>query len=87
MAVPLRWEGLSCRRSFRYGQLSGTVEPVAGLVGAVAVIVMMPILPHALAFAAGAMMYVVVEELMPESQAGPHSDCATPPWAPSAASP
>jgi len=77
VAVPLRREGLSHRRSCWYGQLSGAVEPVTGLVGAVAVIVMMPILPYALAFAAGAMMYVGVEELIPESQAGPHSDYAT----------
>ena len=77
VAVPLRREGLSRGRCFWYGQLSGMVEPVAGLVGALAVIVMMPILPYALAFAAGAMMYVVIEELIPESQAGPHSDYAT----------
>jgi ZIP family zinc transporter len=77
VAVPLRREGLSRGRSFWYGQLSGSVEPVAGLIGALAVIVMLPILPYALAFAAGAMMYVVIEELIPESQSGPHSDYAT----------
>jgi ZIP family zinc transporter len=53
------------------------VEPLSGLLGAAAVIVMRPILPYALAFAAGAMIYVVVEELIPESQFGKHSDIAT----------
>ena len=77
VAVPLRREGLSRGRSFWYGQLSGSVEPVAGLIGALAVIVILPILPYALAFAAGAMMYLVIEELIPESQSGPHSDYAT----------
>ena len=68
VAVPLRREGLSPLRSFYYGQISGVVEPVAGLLGAVAVILVRPLLPYALAFAAGAMIYVVVEELIPESQ-------------------
>jgi ZIP family zinc transporter len=77
VAIPLRREGLSRSRALWYGQLSGIVEPVAGLVGAVAVIAMMPMLPYALAFAAGAMIYVVVEELIPESQAGLHGDYAT----------
>ncbi len=77
VAVPLRREGFSRSRAMWYGQLSGIVEPVAGFVGAVAVIAMMPILPYALAFAAGAMIYVVVEELIPESQAGLHGDYAT----------
>jgi ZIP family zinc transporter len=77
VAVPLRREGLSRSRALWYGQLSGIVEPVAGFVGAVAVLAMMPILPYALAFAAGAMIYVVVEELIPESQAGAHGDYAT----------
>ena len=77
VAIPLRREGLSRPRAFWYGQLSGIVEPVAGFVGAVAVIVMRPFLPYALAFAAGAMIYVVVEELIPESQAGSHGDYAT----------
>jgi ZIP family zinc transporter len=68
---------LSRGKSFWYGQLSGIVEPIAGVIGAVAVILMKPILPYALAFAAGAMIYVVVEELIPESQAEKHSDVAT----------
>jgi len=68
VSVPLRREGLSRLKSFWYGQLSGTVEPVSGVLGAVAVMLIRPILPYALAFAAGAMIYVVVEELIPESQ-------------------
>jgi zinc transporter, ZIP family len=68
VSVPLRREGLSRTKSFMYGQMSGMVEPVAGLLGAAAVLFIRPILPYALAFAAGAMIYVVVEELIPESQ-------------------
>lgn len=68
VAVPLRREGMSRLKSFWYGQLSGMVEPIAGLIGAAAVIFIRPILPYALAFAAGAMIYVVVEELIPEAQ-------------------
>ena len=75
--MPLRREGFSRLKSFWYGQLSGVVEPIAGVIGAVAVIFMKPILPYALAFAAGAMIYVVVEELIPESQAEKHTDVAT----------
>jgi ZIP family zinc transporter len=77
VSVPLRREGLSRLKSFWYGQLSGMVEPIAGLLGAVAVIYMRPILPYALAFAAGAMIYVVVEELIPESQLEKNTDVAT----------
>jgi len=77
VSVPLRREGMSRLEAFWYGQLSGVVEPMAGLLGAVAVIVMRPILPYALAFAAGAMIYVVVEELIPESQRETISDVAT----------
>ncbi len=77
VAVPLRREGYSRRKSFWYGQLSGMVEPVAGVVGAVAVILMRPVLPYALAFAAGAMIFVVVEELIPESQRQTNTDVAT----------
>jgi len=77
VSVPLRREGLSRLKSFWYGQLSGTVEPIAGVLGAVSVILMRPILPYALAFAAGAMIYVVVEELIPESQLEKHTDVAT----------
>jgi ZIP family zinc transporter len=77
VSVPLRREGMSRRKSFWYGQLSGAVEPVAGVIGAAAVILMQPLLPYALSFAAGAMIYVVAEELIPESQAEKHSDVAT----------
>ena len=68
ISLPLRREGMSMGRSFWFGQLSGMVEPVAGVIGAVAVIVISPILPYAMSFAAGAMFYVVVEELIPECQ-------------------
>ncbi|MFH1906280.1 MAG: ZIP family metal transporter [Chloroflexota bacterium] len=68
VAIPLRREGVSRLKSFWYGQLSGLVEPVAGVLGAAAVLFIRPILPYALAFAAGAMIYVVVEELIPEAQ-------------------
>ena len=77
VSVPLRREGFSRSKSFFYGQLSGIVEPIAGVLGALAVIVVRPLLPYALAFAAGAMIYVVVEELVPESQREKHSDIAT----------
>jgi ZIP family zinc transporter len=77
VSVPLRREGMSRFKSFWYGQLSGAVEPVAGFLGAAAVILMRPILPYALAFAAGAMIYVVVEELIPESQLESITDVAT----------
>jgi ZIP family zinc transporter len=77
VSVPLRREGLSRLKSFWYGQLSGTVEPIAGVLGALAVILVKPLLPYALAFAAGAMIYVVVEELIPESQLEKNTDLAT----------
>lgn len=77
VSVPLRREGFSRLKSFWYGQLSGIVEPVSGVLGAVAVIFIRPILPYALAFAAGAMIYVVVEELIPESQLNKNTDVAT----------
>jgi zinc transporter, ZIP family len=77
VSVPLRREGLSRFKSFWYGQLSGIVEPIAGFVGAYAVVIFKPILPYALAFAAGAMIFVVVEELIPESQQEKNSDIAT----------
>ena len=77
VSVPLRREGFSRLKSFWYGQLSGVVEPVAGVIGAAAVIFIKPILPYALAFAAGAMIYVVVEELIPESQLEKNTDVAT----------
>ncbi len=77
VSVPLRGEGLSRTRSFLFGQASAIVEPIAAVIGAVAVIAMRPILPYALSFAAGAMIYVVVEELIPESQRGESTDIAT----------
>ncbi|MCC7010304.1 MAG: ZIP family metal transporter [Acidobacteria bacterium] len=77
VAVPLRRDGLSRLRSWWYGQLSAAVEPVAAVAGAAAVIVMRPLLPYALAFAAGAMIFVVVEEVIPESQGGGNTDAAT----------
>ena len=70
VAMPLRREGMSRGKSFFYGQLSAVVEPVAAVIGAAAVIVAQPILPYALAFAAGAMIFVVAEELLPEAKRG-----------------
>ena len=77
VSMPLRREGMSRLRSFWYGQLSGIVEPVAGVIGAAAVIFARPLLPYALGFAAGAMIFVVVEEVIPESQRGGNADLAT----------
>lgn len=77
VSVPLRREGVGVGKSFYYGQLSGAVEPVFCVIGALAVIYVQPILPFALAFAAGAMIYVVVEELIPESQLHGNADLAT----------
>jgi ZIP family zinc transporter len=77
VAVPLRREGMSRRKAFWYGQLSAAVEPIAGVIGALSVTVMRPILPYALSFAAGAMIFVVVEEVIPESHRGNHADIAT----------
>ena len=77
VAAPLRREGFSRMKSFWYGQLSGVVEPIAGVVGAAAVLFIEPLLPYALSFAAGAMIFVVVEELLPESQLGKNTDIAT----------
>ncbi|KAL8624271.1 hypothetical protein ACOMHN_033994 [Nucella lapillus] len=68
VSLPLRGSGMSLWKSFWYGQLSGVVEPVAGLFGALAVVVAEPLLPYALAFAAGAMIYVVVDDIIPEAQ-------------------
>lgn len=76
VAMPLRRIGMSRFKSFWYGQLSAIVEPVAGVIGALAVIYMQPILPFALAFAAGAMIYVVVEEVIPETQRDKYTDIA-----------
>ena len=80
VSIPLRREGFSRKKAFLYGQASGIVEPLAGVLGAFAVIKIQPILPYALAFAAGAMIYVVVEELIPEAQreeGGSKTDIAT----------
>ena len=77
VSVPLRREGMSRRKSFWYGQLSAVVEPVAAVIGAAAVIIAQPILPYALAFAAGAMIFVVIEEVVPEAQRGGNTDLAT----------
>lgn len=77
VSIPLRREGISRAKSFWYGQLSGMVEPVAGVAGAAAVFFARPLLPYALSFAAGAMIYVVIEELIPESQTSGNSDIAT----------
>lgn len=76
VSVPLRRQGMSRIKSFWYGQLSAIVEPIAGVIGAIAVIYMQPILPFALAFAAGAMIYVVVEEVIPETQRDKYTDLA-----------
>lgn len=77
VSMPLRGEGLSMGKSFWYGQLSGLVEPIAAVCGAAAVLYVEPVLPYALSFAAGAMIYVVVEELIPESQQHGNTDIAT----------
>ncbi len=77
VSIPLRREGFSRLRAFNYGQLSGIVEPVAGVLGAYLVLTVTPLLPYALSFAAGAMIFVVVEELIPESQTGEESDLST----------
>ncbi|MGQ9511524.1 MAG: ZIP family metal transporter [Thermaceae bacterium] len=77
VAFPLRREGVSPGLAFFYGQLSALVEPVAALLGAAVVAQVTPLLPYAMAFAAGAMVYVVVEELIPESQLEGYGDLAT----------
>ncbi|MBE1237654.1 ZIP family metal transporter [Phaeovibrio sulfidiphilus] len=77
ISLPLHAEGMSRRRAFLWGQGSALVEPLAGVVGAAAVAFMTPILPYTLGFAAGAMIYVVVEEVIPESQTGKHGDLGT----------
>ena len=77
VSVPLRREGFTCARAFWYGQLSGMVEPLAGVAGVALVVLVKPLLPYALAFAAGAMIFVVVEELIPEAQRGDETDFST----------
>ncbi len=77
ISFPLRRAGVSRWRSFWYGQLSAVVEPIAGVIGALAVMHVQPLLPYALAFAAGAMIYVVIEEVVPETQLERSTDIAT----------
>lgn len=77
VAVPLRRMGLSRSKSFLYGQASAIVEPIFAVLGAFAVAFFNPILPYALAFSAAAMIYVVIEEVVPETQQDGHSDVAT----------
>ncbi|GAB4293533.1 MAG: ZIP family metal transporter [Myxococcota bacterium] len=77
VSMPLRRENWSRRKAFFYGQLSAVVEPIAGVAGAAAVLLFEPMLPYALAFAAGAMIFVVIEEVVPESQRGGNTDLAT----------
>jgi len=77
VSMPLRREGLTRSKAFFYGQLSAIVEPIFALIGALLVYIARPLLPYALAFAAGAMIFVVVEETVPESQASGNGDIAT----------
>ena len=77
ISMPLRRAGLSKFKSFWYGQLSAIVEPIAAVLGALAVTFFTPILPYALSFAAGAMIFVVVEEVIPETQLDKYTDIAT----------
>lgn len=77
VSMPLRKDGIKRGKSFFYGQMSGVVEPISAMIGAAAVLFVQPVLPYALAFAAGAMIYVVIEELIPESQQHGNTDIAT----------
>jgi ZIP family zinc transporter len=77
VSIPLRRDGMSRLKAFWYGQASGLVEPVAGVIGAATVMVMRPVLPYALAFAAGAMIFVVAEEVIPESRREGNEHIAT----------
>jgi ZIP family zinc transporter len=77
ISMPLKSEGMSKSKAFLYGTLSGIVEPIGAVITILLTNAVVPILPYLLAFAAGAMMYVVVEELIPESQAGEHSNIGT----------
>ena len=77
VSMPLKGEGASKGKAFLYGSLSGIVEPIAAIITIVLTNAIVPVLPYILAFAAGAMIYVVVEELIPESQAGDHSNIGT----------
>ena len=75
--MPLKSEGISKQKAFWYGTLSGIVEPIGAVLTILLTNMIVPTLPYILAFAAGAMIYVVVEELIPDSQTGGHSDIAT----------
>jgi len=77
VSLPIRRDGFSRLKSFFYGQLSGFVEPIAGVIGASTVMLARPILPYALSFAAGAMIYVVIEEVIPEAERNKNTDVAT----------
>ena len=77
VSLPLRREGMNRLKSFWYGQLSGIVEPICCIIGAATVILAQSILPYTLAFAAGAMFFIIVEEIIPESQRGGNTDLAT----------
>ena len=77
VSMPMRRQGVSRFKSFWYGQLSAIVEPIAAVIGAVAVSFFTPLLPYALSFAAGAMIFVVVEEVIPETQQDKYTDIAT----------
>ncbi len=77
VSLSLRREGLSRFKSFVYGQFSGLVEPIAGVIGALIVSASQTVMPYALGFAAGAMLYVIVEEIIPESQRSNNADLAT----------
>jgi ZIP family zinc transporter len=77
VSMPLRRDGMSRRKSFFYGQFSGAVEPISAVIGVVAVTTMQPLLPFALSFAAGAMIFVVVEEVIPGSQENGNKDLAS----------
>ena len=77
VSLPLRRQGLSKFKSWQWGQLSAIVEPIFAVVGAAVVLQVLPVLPYALAFAAGAMIFIVVEEVIPESQKGGNTDLAT----------
>ena len=77
VSLPLRRQGLSKFKSWQWGQLSAIVEPIFAVIGAAIVLQVLPVLPYALAFAAGAMIFIVVEEVIPESQRGGNTDLAT----------
>lgn len=77
VSIPLRREGFRRSKAFFFGQISGAVEPIAGVLGALLVVSVAPLLPYALSFAAGAMIFVVVEEIIPESQIGDNTDLSS----------